>query len=113
MAHMFRLLREIQHLIPPRKWQNMANILFPPFSALSRRAAGESEFSHPLRCNPFSPVYIHPIHIHTQLFFPFHSPPPSFFAAVLGYVILSESRHRRFAREKAWTAVRRVRRRAD
>jgi hypothetical protein len=91
--------------------QSMANVLFPSFSALSRRAAGESEF-----CSPFSPVYIRPIHIlytYTQLSLPFHRRPPSFSAAVLGYVILSEFRHRRFAREKAWTAVRRVRRRAD
>lgn len=47
--------------------QNMANILFPPFSALSRRAAGESEFSHLFQCNPFSPVHIHPEHIHATI----------------------------------------------
>lgn len=50
--------------------QNMANILFPPFSALSKRAAGESEFSHLLQCNPFSPVHIHPGHIHATILSP-------------------------------------------
>lgn len=30
---------------------HMANSLFPPLSALSRRAAGESEFSHLFQCN--------------------------------------------------------------
>lgn len=84
--HIFRLLREtwLSHPIC-----NMANLLFPPCSALSRRAAGESEFSHQPQCNQSSPVYIHstPIHIHTRPSFHLHGCPPSFSAAVPDYVI--------------------------
>lgn len=60
----FASLRVIQHLITPRVWLTFC---FSSFSALFRRAAGESEFSHLLQCNPFSPVYLHPIHIHTTI----------------------------------------------